>query len=585
MPSTPASKHAVGVNSCTAGMHLALLACGIGPGDEVITSALTFASTANVIVHTGATPVLADICIDDLNIDPADVERRVTPRTKAIMPVVYAGQPCRIDEILAVARRHNLKFIEDAATGVGAKYRGRPVGSYGDASVFSFYSIKNMTTGEGGMVTTDDPAIAERVSILRNQGMDSNAWKRYSASGTPFYTVEEPGFNYRMTDMHASLGLHQLAKVDAYNRRRAELAAHYTRLFSDVPGVETPAVRPEVESNWHLYVIRLRDVSVPRNEVIERLKAKGIGSAVHYLPRALPPLLPRPLRPSEGRVPRDRGRVRAADLAAPLPGHDRARGRAGGRGGQGEHMRLSPQTPSPGEGEGASNAFEPYPEARRRPEPDAVQRRLFDIGIATIGLVVFSPLMALIGVLIKLESPGPVFFRQKRVGKDGRLFEIFKFRSMRQSRVDEQTVPDVEDIASFKFRPVNFESRVTAIGRTIRACSLDELPNLLNVLKGDMHLVGPRPDEPELVSQLPSRVHGERSNVKPGITGLAQINGRTDLTYQEMMAYDLDYVNEHPFARDIRIMLKTLRRRASQGRGPLSRTVRPSPAVSTRSAA
>lgn len=278
------AQYAVGVNSCTAGMHLALLACGIGPGDEVITSAITFAATANVIVHTGAKPVLADVRREDLTIDPADIERRITPRTRAIMPVDYAGHPCRMDEIVELAARHGLKVIEDAATAAGSKYRGRAIGSIGDAAVFSFYSIKNMTTGEGGMVTTADPAIAERVSILRNQGMDSNAWKRYSAAGTPFYTILEPGFNYRMTDMHASLGLGQLRKLPEYNRRRAELAASYTRLFAAVPQVETPTVESDVESNWHLYVIRLRDTAVARDEVCERLKAQGVGSAVHYLP-------------------------------------------------------------------------------------------------------------------------------------------------------------------------------------------------------------------------------------------------------------------------------------------------------------
>ncbi|HEY7270403.1 MAG TPA: sugar transferase [Dehalococcoidia bacterium] len=191
-------------------------------------------------------------------------------------------------------------------------------------------------------------------------------------------------------------------------------------------------------------------------------------------------------------------------------------------------------------------------------EPDAVQRRLFDIGIATIGLMTFSPLLALIALLIKLESPGPVFFKQKRVGKDGRPFEMYKFRSMRSAPAGLSSVPEVEDIQSFTFRPPNFASRVTIIGRTLRACSLDEMANLLNVLKGDMHLVGPRPDEPELVAQYLPEYHA-RHKVKPGITGLAQIHGRADLTYQKIMAYDLEYVNEHSFARDVRIMLSTLR--------------------------
>jgi lipopolysaccharide/colanic/teichoic acid biosynthesis glycosyltransferase len=186
-----------------------------------------------------------------------------------------------------------------------------------------------------------------------------------------------------------------------------------------------------------------------------------------------------------------------------------------------------------------------------------LQRRSFDLGVAVIGLVVFSPLLALFALLIKLESPGPVLFKQKRVGKDGRIFEVYKFRSMRLAEADEQTLPEVEDIEAFKFRPPNLRRRVTSIGRVLRFCSLDEMPNLLNVIKGDMHLVGPRPDEPEIVSRYRPEYHA-RHKVKPGITGLAQINGRTDLTYQEMMAYDLDYVREHPFARDLRIMLKTL---------------------------
>ncbi|HEY7270402.1 MAG TPA: DegT/DnrJ/EryC1/StrS family aminotransferase [Dehalococcoidia bacterium] len=278
------SPHAVSVSSCTAGMHLALMAYGIGPGDEVITSALTFASTASVIVHVGATPVLADICADDLNIDPAEIERRITARTKAIMPVHYAGQPCRMDEINAIARRHGLRVIEDAACAVGSKYKGRPVGAISDAAVFSFYAIKNMTTAEGGMLTTADAALAEQVSVLRNQGTDTNAWKRYSEAGQPFYTLLTPGFNYRMTDVHASIGLGQLRRLPEFTRRREQLAARYTRLFADVPQVEPPAVRDDVETNWYIYVIRLRETPVARNEVIDRLKAKGIGTAVHYLP-------------------------------------------------------------------------------------------------------------------------------------------------------------------------------------------------------------------------------------------------------------------------------------------------------------
>jgi lipopolysaccharide/colanic/teichoic acid biosynthesis glycosyltransferase len=183
--------------------------------------------------------------------------------------------------------------------------------------------------------------------------------------------------------------------------------------------------------------------------------------------------------------------------------------------------------------------------------------RAFDVAVATLGLVVFSPLMALVALLIKLESPGPVFFVQDRVGKGGRLFPMIKFRSLRLAAAGEQTVPEIEDIETFKFRPPNLQRRVTVIGRTLRACSLDELPNLLNVLRGDLSLVGPRPDEPELVAKYLPAYH-RRHAVKPGITGLAQINGRTDLPYARMMAYDLEYVDGRCAALDLRIILKTL---------------------------
>jgi dTDP-4-amino-4,6-dideoxygalactose transaminase len=278
------TKHAVAVSSCTAGMHLALLAAGIGAGDEVITSTLTFASTANVIVHAGATPVVADIRADDLTIDPEDIVRRITPRTKAIMPVDYAGHPPRLDEIRAIAREHGLLVIEDAATAAGSYYKGRPIGCLSDATVFSFYAIKNMTTGQGGMVTTGDDRIAERVRVLRANGLDSNAWNRYSAEGTPFYTVIEPGFNYGMTDLQASIGIGQLARLGEFNKRRGELAARYDAGFAAVPEVETPVVSPDVTTNWHLYVIRLRDTSVSRDALIAELKQRGIGTAVHYYP-------------------------------------------------------------------------------------------------------------------------------------------------------------------------------------------------------------------------------------------------------------------------------------------------------------
>ena len=279
------AKHAIGVNSCTAGLHLSLLAAGIGPGDEVITSPLTFAATANVIVHTGATPVLADIRYDDLNIDPEQIERRITPRTKAIMPVHYAGNACAMDEILDIARRHNLYVLEDAATAAGSGYKGRQVGALGDLTSFSFYPVKNMTTGQGGMVTTNNSDLADRVSSLRNHGLDSNAWKRYSADNSrPFYTMSEPGFNYGMFDLLAAVGLGQLKRLPEFNAKRAQLAARYTELFADVPQIETPVIGPDIQTNWHLYVVRLRDAGIPRDDFIAELRKHNIGTSVHYYP-------------------------------------------------------------------------------------------------------------------------------------------------------------------------------------------------------------------------------------------------------------------------------------------------------------
>ena len=279
------AEHAIATNSCTAGLHLALLAAGIGAGDEVITTPLTFAATANVIVHAGATPVLADIRYDDLNIDPDEILKRITPQTKAIMPVHYAGQACAMDEIMAIAEQRGLVVIEDAATAAGSAYKGRPVGALGDMTVFSFYPIKNMTTGQGGIVTTNNAQYAEKLGSLRNHGLDSNAWKRYSSEASrPFYTLSEPGFNYGMFDLLAAVGLGQLKRLGEFNARRAELAAHYTQLFAGVPQVEVPTVSPDITSNWHLYVIRLRDTTLARDDLVTALKARNVGSSVHYYP-------------------------------------------------------------------------------------------------------------------------------------------------------------------------------------------------------------------------------------------------------------------------------------------------------------
>lgn len=280
------AKFAVGLNSCTAGMHLALIAAGIGPGDEVITTPITFSATVNVIVHVGATPVLADVCAEDLNIDPDAIAAKITPRTRALMPMHYGGQACRMDEIMDLARRHNLTVIEDAAHAAGAAYRGRQIGSIGHASAFSFYPTKNMTTSEGGMLTTDDSELAEMTRVLRKHGLSTDAWKRHRPDGNSFYDVIAPGFNYAMTDIQAAIGRGQLKRLPEFNARRTEIAARYTEGLEGIEEIETPVTRPEVTHSWHLYVIRLKleGLRIGRNEFEKELRARKIGTSVNFIP-------------------------------------------------------------------------------------------------------------------------------------------------------------------------------------------------------------------------------------------------------------------------------------------------------------
>lgn len=279
------ARHAIAVTSCTAGMHLALLACGVGPGDEVIVPAITFPATANVVVHAGATPVLADVDPVDLTLDPAAVRAKLTPRTKAIMPVHYAGQACRMEELWTIAGERGLRVIEDAAHAFGTTYRGEPVGRTPDAAVFSFYATKNLTTGAGGMITTDDDRVAEEVRRRRMHGLSAEAWGRYTESGTPFYQVVVPGFNYTMGDMEAAIGLVQLRRADALLARRRAIAERYAALLGDVPEVALPRER-EPGHSWHLYVIRLRReaLSIDRDAFLRAMREEGIGTSVHFIP-------------------------------------------------------------------------------------------------------------------------------------------------------------------------------------------------------------------------------------------------------------------------------------------------------------
>jgi dTDP-4-amino-4,6-dideoxygalactose transaminase len=297
--------HAIALSSATAALHLALVAAGVGPGDEVIVPVYTFAACAHVVVQLGARPVFVDSSPDDLNIDPKAVERAITPRTKALMVVHFGGQPARMDELLAPAARHGLFVLEDAAHAVGACYRGRPVGSIGDATAFSFYATKNLTTGEGGMLTTNRTDVEETVRLHALHGMSRDAWGRYGRGGSWYYQVVAPGYKYNMSDIQAALGLGQLERLEERNARRRTLACRLTEALSGCEAIEPLAVRPEVEHAWHLYVVRVRPemLTIDRDRFIEELGERGIGTSVHFIPLHLHPYYRETLGVQPGEFP------------------------------------------------------------------------------------------------------------------------------------------------------------------------------------------------------------------------------------------------------------------------------------------
>lgn len=283
------AKYAIALNSCTAGLHLSLVVLGIGPGDEVIVPTMTFGATANVVEHVGAKPVFVDIDAETLCLDPGQIEQALTPRTKAVIAVHYAGMPCAMDDIAAVASRHGLHVIEDAAHAVGARYKGRLVGSISPLTNFSFYANKNLSTGEGGMVTTDDPTLEEKLRVYHLHGLNRDAWKRYHIKEFSMSEVLVPGFKYNMTDIQASLGLHQLRKQEQFIARREELAEYYDEAFSEFDGLVRTVRRPkdgQTRHVLHLYVILLdlARLKVNRNRVISALLAENIGAAMHFYP-------------------------------------------------------------------------------------------------------------------------------------------------------------------------------------------------------------------------------------------------------------------------------------------------------------
>lgn len=303
---------ALGLNSCTAGLHLALAVLEIGPGDEVIVPTMTFAASANVVEHVGARPVLVDVEADTLNVDPAAVEAAITPRTRAIMVVHYGGHPAELDTLQAVANRHGLPIVEDAAHSLPARFRGVPVGSSSNLTAFSFYATKNLTTGEGGMLT-GAPDLLARARLLSLHGMSGDAWNRYSSRGNWYYEVMAPGFKYNMTDLHAALGLRQLERLADMQRRRGEVVALYRHGLGGMDALDLPGARPHVESAWHLFPVRLRPEALPvdRQGFIEALGERNIGTSVHFIPVHLHPFY------------RDRYGYRPQDFPVALAAYER----------------------------------------------------------------------------------------------------------------------------------------------------------------------------------------------------------------------------------------------------------------------
>jgi dTDP-4-amino-4,6-dideoxygalactose transaminase len=277
------AKHAIAVSSCTAALHLAMAASGVGPGDEVITTSMTFCATANAIVHTGATPVLVDCRRDTMNIDPAAVEAAVTPKTKAIVPVHFAGRPVDLDPLREIAKRRGLLVIEDAAHAIESTYKGRKIGSISDATCFSFYVTKNMTTGEGGMVTTDNDGLAAQLRTYALHGMSADAWSRFSDKGFKHYEVVQAGFKYNLTDMAASLGLAQMPKLEPWLARRNEVWRRYDRSFEGLPAERPAPADPESLHSRHLYTLLVGEgAPVDRDGFLGKMHERKIGTGVHY---------------------------------------------------------------------------------------------------------------------------------------------------------------------------------------------------------------------------------------------------------------------------------------------------------------
>ena len=396
------ARHAIAVNSATSALHLALEAVGVSAGQEVLVPTMTFAATAEVVIHLGAKPILVDCCPRTLNIDPRDVERKITPHTTAIVPVHYAGQPCDMDRILAIARAHGLKVIEEAAHAIPARFGDRTVGGIGDVTCFSFYANKTMTTGEGGMVTTDADSLADRMRIMSLHGISKDAWKRFSAEGSWYYEILEPGYKFNMTDIAASLGIHQLRRCDEFWEFRQRYAALYDRGFADVAEVTVPFVEINVQHAWHLYVIQLEvdRLHVDRSEVIRQLAEAGIGTSVHYMPLHMHPYY----RDTFGYKPGDLPVAQAVyDRIISLPIYPRMSE-------EDVQYVIDNVTQIVGQNRktDGARAAQPVDDVSIQPEKSAqgarrhdvasALKRTFDLSVAFLALVILSPLLLLVAI-------------------------------------------------------------------------------------------------------------------------------------------------------------------------------------------